>query len=380
MKKLFTLLAACLVWAGVSAQTDQPTAPKSVPIGVYVTDQPELIPTIASKVLENKLMQLVTTNGMGADNTAQFFITSLVNINDKQVIAGAPTKVMLEGEVVFYIVDSYTNKVFETTSVSGKGIGTNENKAYISLLKAVQPRNAEVAAFVRRANEKIIAYYESQIDNIVKKADALAKAGSYEEALFELAVVPDICAGYDKVSAQGVEVYQKMIDETAFAAYAKAKNIWGSGHSYEAAVDAGNYLAEVSPYAKCFADAEVLGAEIKKFVMDEHAYERKKEEEALARERKLEDDALAWARKMEEAKMQAEENKELRAHALAEKKITLEQEQLNRERELDKTRTEQEAKKIDAWREVGIAYGQNQKANSYSMDWMSSALKSAIGI
>ena len=391
MKKLFTLLTACLVWAGVSAQTAEPQkaeAPKSVPIGVYVAEDAQIVPPMAAQTMKNKLMQIVTTNGMGADNQAQFFITSLVNINDKQVIPGAPAKILLEAEVVFYIVDSYTNKVFDTASVTGRGIGTNEEKAYTAVLRAVQPRNAEIAAFVRRANDKIIEYYESQIGNIVEMSQALARSGAYEEALYALAVVPDICEGYDKISAQGVDVYQKMIDEESFKAYSKAKNVWGSGHTYEAAAEAGNYLAEVSPYATCYADAETLAAEIKKFVTDEHAYERKKEEEQLARERKLEDDQIAWSRKMEEAKMKAEEDKELRAHELANKRADLQHEEFKMAHGIYEQAATEVAEAVsesanavaDSWREAGLAYAEKAEKGGYSMDWMSDSLKAAIGI
>lgn len=361
MKRFCLLLAAALVWCGASAQDIlQPTPKKSVAIGVFVTDQAELVPPAAASTLSNKMMQIVTANGMGANNSSQFFITSLVHINDKQVVGGAPTRVMLDAEVVFYIVDSATNKVFETTSVAAKGVGANEIKAYTAALKSVQPRSPEMVSFVQRANEKIVAYYESQIDNIIKKSDALAKTAQYEAALFELSAVPDVCERYDRIAAQGVEVYQKMIDESSQQAYAKAKTTWAAGQSYAAASEAAGYLATVSPYASCYPAAEALATEIKQFVASEHAYERKLEEEALARERKLEDETLAWLRKMEEARLQ-----------VAPTVAATSSEHPQQEPVATQMATD--------WQEVGEAYGENLKSEGYSMDWFTEPLKRIFG-
>lgn len=113
-----------------------------------------------------------------------------------------------------------------------------------------------------------------------------------------------------------------MIDAESLKMLQKAKTVWAAGHNYEAAEEAGMYLAEVSPYSSCYAEAEALAAEIKEFVISERAYDREQAEEEID-----------WLRKMEERRMDLEE------------------------------------KQIDAWRDVGIAYGENQQEMHYDMWW-----------
>lgn len=314
---ILTLVAAATLLSAVA----QPA--KRVPIGVYVPSDNNIVPELAQSTLTNKLRQIVTANGMGADNHSTFFITCSVNLTDKEVIGGAPTKIVQKADVTFYIADAQNQRVYETITVSTRGVGDNENKAFVSAFKGIQPTSADMKAFVGRANEKIIKYYESQIENFIQRSDALAKLGDYDEALFLLSQIPDVCDGYDKVNAAAINVYQKKLDEESIAALQKAKTAWAAGQNYAAAMEAADYLALVSPYASCYADAEKLIANIRNYVNAQRSYDQKQREEAVA-----------WERKMEE------------------------QENVLRSQE------------IDAWRDVGVAFGENQQPITYDVGWL----------
>lgn len=318
MKKFLVTIVALGSVLCAMAQTNQ----KPIPIGVYVSDSATAVPAMAHSLLEDKLLQIATENGLGADNHASFFLTCSVNLTDKDVISGAPTRIVQNADVSFYVADMQTRRVYESVTISARGVGENENKAFTSLFKSIKPSSPEMKNLIANASKEIVAYYESQIDNYIKQAKALAKLGEFEQALYILSVVPDVCEGYDKINDMAVEVYQKMIDNESLMLLQKAKTLWAAGHNYEAAMEAGNYLAQVSPYSSCFAEAEALAVEIKQFVIAERAYDRAQAEEELA-----------WSRMMAE-----------KEHALKEKEI-------------------------DAWKEVGVAYGQNQPTQSYEMWW-----------
>lgn len=331
MKKIALLLFSLFSLMGICAQN---YSSSKIPIGVFVSEDAEVIPPIAHAALINKMRQIVTANGLGANNQAQFFITGLVNVTDREIIGGAPTKIIQKIDVTFYIVDAATDKIFDTETVSTRGVGENENKAYISALKAIQPTNANLKNFVIRSGGKILSYYESQIDNIITKAESLAKVGDYEAALYELSIVPEACAGFDRIATEASTIYQMMIDTEAFSALQKAKTLWAAGHNFEAANEAGEYLATISPYSTYYKDAEALTAEISQFVRSEHAYARAQAEDELAWRRKQQQDRLDWQRKM-----------------------SMEQNQ-------------RRAEEIAAWRAVGEAYGKNQKPVTYNVSWL----------
>ncbi|MBQ8494095.1 MAG: hypothetical protein IJ464_07480 [Alistipes sp.] len=318
MKKIIMTFMAVATVMCAMAQTSKP-----IPIGVYVSSDEAIVPAMAQATLTDKMRQVVTLNGLGADNHAQFFITCSVNLTDKEVITGAPTRIVQHADLTFYIADAGTQRVYETCAMSVRGVGENENKAFASAFKNVKPTSQEFKGFVERASKKIVDYYESQIDNFIKQAQSLAKMGEYESALYILSAVPDVCEGFDKVNDAAIEVYQKMIDGESLKNLQKAKTVWAAGHSYEAAEEAGGYLAEVSPYASCYAEAEALAEEIKEFVIEERAYDREQAEEQID-----------WWRTMAENEQYLEE------------------------------------KRVDAWREVGVAYGENQQEQHYGMWWM----------
>lgn len=318
MKKIIMTFMALASMVTVMAQSSKP-----IPIGVYMSSDEAIVPAMAQSTLTDKMRQIVTLNGMGANNRAQFFITCSVNLTDKEVVAGAPTRIVQHADITFYIADAGTERIYETCSMSVRGVGENENKAYASAFKALKPTAPEFKSFVTRASKEIVEYYESQIDNFIKQAEALAKMGEYESALYILSAVPDVCDGFDKVNDAAIEVYQKMIDGESLENLQKAKTVWAAGHSYEAAEEAGKYLAEVSPYSSCFEEAEALAEEIKEFVIEERAYDREQAEEQID-----------WWRKMAENEQYLEEQK------------------------------------IDAWREVGVSYGENQPEENYKMWWM----------
>ena len=81
-------------------------------------------------------------------------------------------------------------------------------------------------------------------------------------------------------------------------------------------------MAEVSPYSSCYDEVEALVAEIKEFVVAERQYDREQAEEEID-----------WLRKIAE-------------------------------RELDVSE-----RQIDAWRDVGVAYGENQQKQYYRVWW-----------
>ncbi|MEG1759631.1 MAG: hypothetical protein RSB23_05405 [Alistipes sp.] len=318
MKKIVAI-ACCL--ATLVAATDlaaQNTTKKSVPLSIFVPEQAEYVPTIAQEAMANKLRQIVNINGMGAtDDVGQFVVTCTLSVTDKQIVSGAPMKIAQKMDATFYIGDNFGKKVFGTTTISVRGVGDNENKAYISALKQIMPAQPQLKTFIENTNTKIINYYNEQCDNIIKQARTLALAKQYEAAFFQLSLIPEACEeSYAKVLVVANDIFQKYIDDKAAACLAKAKSIWNAGQDREAAEAAGEYLAQILPDATCYAQAEALAKEIKSKIKDDLAFER-----AMYKTQ------LEW---------QHQEN----------------------------TAT------IKAWRDVGVAYGNGQKQTTYNPVWL----------
>lgn len=325
MKKLMIIAAATLMTfgsvCGVAAQTN---SDQKIPVSIYLPDEEESIPDKAQQQLANKISAIAAQCGMGAtEDFAQFYATCSASVLDKHVVPGAPPKYMQELELTFSIVDAFAKKIFNSTTITVKAIGDSETQAYMNCFRRIPNGSPELKSFFTTTNQKIKSYYESQREAIISMAQSLAKVYKYDEALFHLSIYPEVCAGYDKVIEVATGIYQKYIDDLANRNLAKARSIWNSGLDAAAATEAAPYLAEILPEAACYKEALTLSEEIKERVGSDIEYVRSLE----ARDN---------------AQMMDLANK---AH-------------------------EAELERIKAWKEVGMAYGNNQKQNTYHDAWV----------
>ena len=206
--------------------------------------------------LLTKIEQITSSNGMGGSQiNPRFIITANVTIGSKNIIAGPPQMLAQNLELTLFIGDAITNTIFSTISMSLKGVGNNENKAYIDAFKNIYPKNKEVVAFLEEGKTKIINYYSTNSDFILKDAQTLTKQEKYDEAIYKLSLVPDVCKEYyfkclDTLSV----IYQKKIDADCKIKLNQAKSLWLADLSQNGAEKAGAILSTINPMASCQND------------------------------------------------------------------------------------------------------------------------------
>ncbi len=314
MKQIIIAVALALA-AGASAYAQQERSEK-VPVAVYYPESVNTIPADAAAVLMAKLNAATTRNGMGALNEApQFYVTCIPVENEKYVIPGSPTKYFFKADLNFYVVDAFGKKIFSTWTLPSKGVGNSENKAMIECYKAFSPSSDAVSKFFNDTDALIKSYYEGRMDLIIKKANTLAAAYAYEEALYELSVVPEACKNYEKILDAADIIWKKYIDDKAAKALAKARSIWAAGQDAAAASAAGEYLAEILPDSKYYDEARKLSDEMKARVKSDIDYYRK---------------------------LEARDNAQQHELAMG---------------------------KVNAWKEIGVAFGTHQQPVTYREAW-----------
>ena len=290
-------------------------------IETYISSQVEYLPPSAENLLSNKLDQIASFNGLGGCGcNARFIITPNVSVLSKDITPTAPPMMSLTLQISFFIGDGIDGTIYSSTYIESKGTGTNETKAYIAAIKQINPKNENIQNFVSEGKSKIISYYNSQCDFILKKAESLASQEKYDEAIFLLTSIPEVCKECFEKSLDAIgPIYQKQIDNTCLYNLAQAKNVWNSAQSLEAASIAIGYLSEISPNSTCFNESISFSQTI------------------LSRVKEL--DEREWNFMLKQ-----------------------EQERINNEKSM-----------IDAARDVGAAYGNNQPQNiNYNTaDWWS---------
>lgn len=286
---------------------------QSIALCPVVQDLAEPFPASARVQLEHKINGLLTTNGVvSQDYLGQFFITATATPLTKEILGTAPTQIAETMELTFYIADYYNQIVFSTATISAKGVGTTEAKAYMDALKHINIQSNTMRQFVDEGKTKIVAYYDEQAPILLKKAVTLAEQKQYEEAMFICSTIPAECKFFDDANAKGMEFFHLYYNFECQKNLNLAKMAWAAEQNSNGAVVAGNYLAQIYPDASCYDDAEKLYQEIKSKVLDDWNFEMKKYQDGV----------------------------------------------------------DLEGLRINAWREVGVAYGKGQQPTTTNIAWL----------
>ncbi|MFS4456358.1 hypothetical protein [Maribacter sp. 2304DJ31-5] len=262
MKKIFTIITLLSVFI-VNAQDDHDN--NDILLGAYVADQIEHVPSNALSLLKTRMYQLVTTNGISGNLfKPRFFLYPKIAVLDKEVLGTAPTRIILNLEVTLFVGDVEEEKgnVFQTKVVTLKGIGQNEQKAYISAIKRLAPKNPKIIAFLDDTKKEIINYYEEHCEEVKKKAYSLKAQDKTDEAVIVLANIPISTKCYSKNEKDIGKFYQKVLDQKCRKSLNEARAAWYTNQSMEGAEKAGTILAEIEPRAWCKDQLKSLYDEI----------------------------------------------------------------------------------------------------------------------
>lgn len=277
MKNFLTICIAALISATMFAAETE-----FLPISVYAADNSENFPEGAKAMIENKLTQLLTRNGIaGLDYMGQFVLTVTTTPLDKDIIAGPPMKISEKMEMNLYIVDTYAKTIFSSTSFTVRGLGETENKCYLNAISRMPLQTPQIAQFIQEGKEKIIGYYDHEGEALIKKAQYLAKQKKYDEALFWVALIPQQSKHYDAALAAGQAIYQQYINNECNVNLAAARQAWAAHQNANGAEAAGEFLAKILPDAACYGDAMALYKEIKGKVLDDWKFEMKQYQDGV---------------------------------------------------------------------------------------------------
>ncbi len=265
MKKIYFILGLFFVVVTNTAQNSD----SNIALGTYIPNEMEQIPAAARQILETKLGQMVTKNGISdVSYNSRFIITPNVSVMSKDVVGTAPPKIVLNLDVTIYIGDGINGSLYTSKSFNVKGVGSNETKAYIAAIKNMKTNGDDVQAFVAEGKQKIIDFFNNNCEMIQKEANTLANQNQFEEALGLLVNVPVNSNCYDKVGKSLKSMYQKSIDRNCEADLAEATAIWNANQDMTAANEAGSILAGIEPSSSCYPNVKSLFSKIESRVLE----------------------------------------------------------------------------------------------------------------
>lgn len=228
------------------------------------------IPHEAAKQLENKMHQLITINGIAdTDPNGRFIITAKSYIVSKDIVGGAPQRISQKVDFTFLIGDVIENKVFESYTFSAIGVGINENKSYINAITKMKVNNSQFTSFIQKAKDKILQYYAARCEQIILEAKRQASNHDYQQAIYHLMQVPNICDCAEKCHTLMIDYYDTYMESTAVELLNEAKSKWASAPNAEGAALAANLISQIPAGTKVQSELDALIAEINQKLRDE---------------------------------------------------------------------------------------------------------------
>ena len=263
MKKIISILILTIAAITSYAQVNLDDFGRIV-LNTYLPDN-IAIPIEAKDLLTTKLNQITSNNGMGGSQAnPRFIITANVNVGTKDIIAGPPQMIAQNLDVTLFIGDAVTNTIFSNTTLSLKGVGTNENKAFIEAFKTINEKNKEVLAFLEEGKNKIINYYSTNCDFIIKDATTISDQFKFNEAIYQLMMVPNVCKEcYFKAKDTVTLIFNKKIESDCTEKLKEAKLIWAAEPTENGALKVSAIMISIIPSDNCKTEINKLASEIK---------------------------------------------------------------------------------------------------------------------
>ncbi len=221
------------------------------------------------KLLDGKLLQMVTANGIGGlGANPRFIIAPVVNVLRKDVTSTAPVKYSMKYNVVFYVADILTGSVYGTYDMSFTSIEASEARAFISGFENLKTNDAGFQEFLKNSQDKIIKYYEENGDNIIAEAGRLSAQNKYAQALTLLESIPmEAEAVYKKAIKASEPIFKKYLDNECETVLAMMKSSLGTYNELSAAgynEEAMGYYKMIPSQGRCKKEADALYANYKK--------------------------------------------------------------------------------------------------------------------
>ncbi len=229
-------------------------------LAAYVPQQLENMPEIARNQLGNKLIQLISQAGMsGSAYSERFIITVNFVVLSKDITPTVPPMQAFTFNINYYIGDGIDGTMFSSYSGTVKGVGENETKAYISAIKNISVNDPGFQPFLEKGKNRIIQYYNSKCDFIIKEAQTLASQNQFEAAIYKLTSVPDVCKDcFNKAMDAVAPIYKKKIDRDCQKLLTAANTIWAANQTVNAANEVAELLYKIEPGSACYSEIKPL--------------------------------------------------------------------------------------------------------------------------
>ncbi|MBR3609123.1 MAG: hypothetical protein IKL50_04485 [Bacteroidales bacterium] len=227
----------------------------------------------AEDLLVKRVSQASNVENIVVGEGSSFAIIPKLVCLTKDVIPGPPVRYSLDFELTLYLTDVNTGTIFYSETLPLKGVDNSESKAQISALRQLKPNAPQLMALFKKGKQKAIAYYDANGADIIAKAQRLAAMKQFEEAIYTVMAIPN-CSKYgDQATEVAIKIFDRYMDEQCNENLQAAQAAWVAEQNASGARKAAQYLSQIYPEYGCYSEAQKLYNEMKKVVGEDKAFE-----------------------------------------------------------------------------------------------------------
>lgn len=256
-----------------------------ITIGVIVPEQQKEIDANAFRLLATRLNAMMGANSVSSVANGTFVMYPIVNILDKKIVEGGMRNItMVELEVSLFVKQVITHTLFGSCSKTLKGNGRNLSDAIRNAFSGINARDNVYSQFLVETKEKIANYYLENRANLLNQARQLAANQQYEQALTLLMTYPQNLKGSDEIQTAAIGIYKKYQNQVCSQLILKAEAALSLQNYGEAA----SILATIDTESVCHSDALKLIKKVEDTMRADQKAEQELEEKLLNKKNSLE--------------------------------------------------------------------------------------------
>lgn len=262
IKHLFINLAVALAFSATAmGQTANDIG--LISLNPYIPES-EGLGQKATAMLQSKLLQIATVNGMsGAGFDNRFIITAHIQKLRSSQTQTFPQKNAVEVSIGIYVGDGLDGTLYSSYTCEAKGIGDSEDQAIASAIRKVVPTQEALQSAIVKGKEQIQNYYDKMSGSILQTAKATAAAGRYDDAVNMLFAIPMNNKDFQTAQALIAQYGSTSLDNKNLEIVRQARSAWSANPTEEGASEASTILQKLdAPSAKVQAEAKSLQTEM----------------------------------------------------------------------------------------------------------------------
>lgn len=241
------------------------------------------------EMLETRLAQIITNNGIGAiGGDPAFVLATKITPLNMSITTSAPVKTVVTCDLGLYVGNTVTGDIYGTSVQKISGVGNSAESAIVNAVQGIKNSSA-IQQMLQASTERIIKYYESNEAIIRTQIGSLIQKGEYMKAYVLLASIPpEATKSYQYAQKNLPTVYNKAVLQKSSDNLIAMKNaIQKSG---------GQYNEEIVAYYKMIPHDSPIKAEADKVYNSYIDKIEKSKKEELDHQRQLEKERMSIER------------------------------------------------------------------------------------